>query len=175
VGRRDQVLFKKRAEHLNAAVRQVATTDFTLRMRNKMAADLRPNEVVIDDDFVGISRGQELGKRAARRSLPQFGLVVATTERLRIATADDEGVTDVRLEAVRLTHDEDNVLTMTVRKPGGPTEPLTLVFQKRRSPVAQFLRQTAFERGPSAKGPATPGLTRRERLKAKLGRFPPDS
>jgi hypothetical protein len=135
---------------------QIATTDFPWRMRNKMAADLRPNEVVIDDDYVGISRGRQLGKRAAGRSLPQFGLAVVTTERLRIATADDEGVTDVRLEAVRLT--QDNVLTMTVRKPGGPTEPLTLVFPKRRSPVAQFLRQTTLEGGPSAKGFATPAL-----------------
>jgi hypothetical protein len=175
VGKRDQVIFKKRAENLSAAVRQIATTDFPLRMRNKMAADLRPDEDVIDDDYVGISRGQQLDKRAARNSLPQFGLVIATTERLRIATADDEGVTDVRLEEVRLTHDEDNVLTMTVRKPGGPTEPLTLVFPKRRSPVAQFLRQTTLEGGPSAKGPATPGLTQRERLKARLGRFLPDS
>lgn len=175
VGKRDQVIVKKRAENLSAAVRQIATTDFPLRMRNKMAADLRPNEDVIDDDYVGISRGQQLGKRAARKSLPQFGLVVATTERLRIATVDDEGVTDVRLDDVRLTHDEDNVLTMTVRKPGGPTEPLTLVFPKRRSPVAQFLRQRISEDGPSAKGPATPGLTQRERLKAKLGRFLPDS
>jgi hypothetical protein len=97
-------------------------------------------------------------------------LTTAAAERLRIATADDEGVAGVRLQAVCLTHDEDNVLTMTVRKPGGPTEPLTLVFPKRRSPVAQFVRQTTLEGGPSAKGPATPGLTQRDRLKAKLGR-----
>lgn len=175
VGKQDQVLFKKRAENLSAVVRQIAKTDFSLRMRNKMAADLRPSEAVIDDDYVGISRGQQLGKRAARKSLPQFGLVLVTTERLRIATADDEVITDARLDDVRLTHDEDNVLTMTVRKVGGPTEPLTLVFSKRRSPVAQFLRQTTMEGGPPAKGPATPGLTQRERLKAKLGRFLPDS
>lgn len=172
VGKRDQVIFKKKAESLSAVVRQIRTTDFPLRMRNKMAADLGHDEVVIDDDYVGISRGQQLGKRAARTSLPQFGLVVVTTERLRIAVVDDESVTDFRLEAVRLTHDEDHVLTMTVRETGGPTEPLTLVFHKRRSPVAHYLRQTALEGGPSAKGPATPGLTPRERLKAKLGRFP---
>jgi len=141
LGKRDQVTFKKRAENLSAVVRQIAKTDLQLRMRNKMAADLGPKEVVIDDDYVGISRGQQLGKRAARKSLPEFGLVVVTTERLRIATADDECVTDVPLKEVRVTHDEDNVLTMTVRKSGGPTEPLTLVFPKRRSPVAQFLRQ----------------------------------
>ncbi len=175
MGKRDQVILKKRPENLSAAVRQIAKTDFALRMRNKMAADLRPNEKVFDDDYVGISRGQQLGKRAARKSLPQFGLVVVTTERLRIATADDEDVMDARLDAVCLTHDEDNVLTMTVRKPGGPTEPLTLVFPKRRSSVAQFLRQPALERGPLPKGPATPGRTSRERLKAKLGRFLPDS
>ncbi|MCU0267305.1 MAG: hypothetical protein MUF83_01525 [Acidimicrobiales bacterium] len=154
-------MFFKKAEHLSAAIRKVDATDFALRMRNKMAADLRPEEVVIDDDYVGISRGQQLGKRAAESSLPRFGLVVATTERLRIVTADDERVTDVRLETVRLTHDEENVLTMTVRTSGGPTEPLSLVFPKRRSPVAQFLRET--------------GAKPREGLKAKLGRFLPRS
>lgn len=168
MGQRDQVLFNKRAASLSAAIRKVSSTDFPLRMRNKMAADLRPKEVVIDDDYVGISRGQQLGKRAARRSLPQFGLVVATTERLRIATADDEGVTDLPIDAVRLTHDEDNVLTMVVRKPGGPIEPLTLVFPTRRSPVAQFLRETTLEDGPPARGPATPGLKQRKGLKSKL-------
>ena len=72
---------------------------------------------------------------------------------------------------IRLTHDEDNVLTMTVQpQPGGPIEPLTLVFAKRRSPVAQFLRQNSSESGSEAVGRATPGAKRRG-LKAKLGRL----
>ena len=166
-GRQHQVTFKKTAENLSAVTRKVDKTDFPLRMRNSMAADLRSKEVVIDDDYVGISRGQQLGKRAARKSLPEFGLVIATTERLRIATAEDESVTDVRLDAVRLTHDEDNVLTMIVRSPGGSTEPLTLVFAKRRTPVAQFLRQRYSDHDPGARNGG--------RLKTKLGRFLPGS
>ena len=106
VGKQDQVIFNRRAEHLNAAIRKLEKTDFPLRMRNRMAADLRTKERVIDDDYVGISRGQQLRKRWARSSLPQFGLVVATTERLRIALVDDESVADVSLRAIRLTHDE---------------------------------------------------------------------
>ena len=166
-GRQHQVTFKKTAESLSAVARKVDRTDFPLRMRNRMAADLRPKEGVIDDDYVGISRGQELGKRAARKSLPQFGLVIATTERLRIARVEDENITDVRLEAVRLTHDEDNVLTMMVRSPGGPMEPLTLVFAKRRAPVAQFIRQKYSDH--------EPGAQHGGRLKTKLGRFLPGS
>ena len=144
-GKRHQVTYRKSPQSLSAAARKVDKTDFPLRMRNKMATDLRSKEFVIEDDYAAISRGEQLGKRAARNSLPQFGLVIATTERLRIATAEDEDIADVRLEDVRLTHDEDNVLTMTVRERGRPTEPLTLVFLKRRSPVAQFLRQTFSE------------------------------
>ena len=139
-GRRHEVTYKKVPEGLGAVSRKVDKTDFPLRMRNKMAADLRSREVVVDDDYAAISRGEQLGRRAARRSLPRFGLVIATTERLRIATAEDEEIADVRLEDVRLTHDEDNVLTMAVRPACRPAEPLTLVFAKRRSPVAQFLR-----------------------------------
>ena len=147
-GRRHQVTYKKMPESLGAVARKVDKTDLPLRMRNKMAADLRPKEVVIDDDYAAISRGEQLGKRAAKKSLPRFGLVIATTERLRIATAEDEEIADVRLEDVRLTHDEDNVLTMTVRPSGRPTEPLTLVFAKRRSPVAQFLREKYADHEP---------------------------
>lgn len=54
----------------------------------------------------------------------------------------------MRLEDVRLTHDEDNVLTMSVRPTGRPAEPLTLVFAKRRSPVAQFLRDRYSDHEP---------------------------
>lgn len=161
--RQHQVAFKNSAESLGSVARKVDKTDFPLRMRNRMAADLRSKEVVIDDDYVGISRGQQLGKRAARKSLPEFGLVIATTARLRIATVEDEELVDVRLDAIRLTHDEDNVLTMTVRSPGGSKEPLTLVFAKRRSPVAQFLRETHSEH--EAGGG----------IKSRLGKFLPGS
>jgi hypothetical protein len=139
--KRDQVVLKKRKQTLGAAIRQVSATDFPLRMRNKVAAELGPGETIVEDDYVGISRGQQLGKWAARKSLPRFGIAIATTEQLRIATVEDEVVTSVLLEDVEVSHDEDNVLTLTISTFGQPTESLTLIFPKRRSPVAQFLRQ----------------------------------
>jgi hypothetical protein len=162
-GRRHQVTFEKSSQSLSTVARKVDRTDFPLRMRNKMATDLRPKEFVIDDDYAAITRGEQLGKRAARKSLAQFGLVIATTERLRIATAEDEDVVDVRLEDVRLTHDENNVLTMTVRDRGNPAKPLTLVFLRRRSPVAQFLRQRFSEHNAGG------------HLTSRLGKFRPRS
>ena len=108
-------------------------------MREAVAAELGQGETIVEDDYVGISRGQQLGKRAARKSLPRFGIAIATTERLRIATVEDEVVTSLLLEDVEVSHDEDNVLTLTISTFGQPTESLTLVFPKRRSPVAQFL------------------------------------
>jgi hypothetical protein len=155
-GRGQQVTYRKTPQSLSAVARMVDKTDFPLRMRNRMAADLRPKEVVIDDDYAAISRGEQLGKRAARKSLPRFGLVMATTERLRIATAEDEHIVDVRLEDVRLTHDEDSVLTMTIRPTGRPAEPMTLVFAKRRSSVAKFLRDKYSDHEPG--GPSKAGL-----------------
>ena len=166
-GRQHQVTYKKSAENLGAVARRVDKTDFPLRMRNGMAADLRAKEVVKDDDYVGISRGRVLSKRAARKSLPEFGLVILTNERLRIAIADDEGITDVELDRIRLTHDEDNVLTMIVRSLGGSPDPLTLVFAKRRSPVAQFMRKRFSD--------DEPGAQQGGRLQSKLSRFLPGS
>lgn len=147
-GRGHQVTYEKTPQGLGIAARKADKTDFPLRMRNKMAADLRPSEAIKDDDYVAISRGEQLGKRAAKKSIPRFGLVIATTERLRIATAEDEAITDVRLEDIRLTHDEDNVLTMTIRPAGRAAEPLTLVFAKRRSAVARFLRDRYSDHEP---------------------------
>ena len=63
---------------------------------------------------------------------------------------------------------------MTVRQPGGPIEPLTLVFAKRRAPVAQFLRQRSSDGDSPAEGPSTPGSKQRG-LKARIARLRPDS
>lgn len=174
VGKQEQtVLYKRSEKSLSAAVREVEATDFPIRMRNKLAADLRHGETVIDDDYVGIAREQEKSRWGARRSLPQFGVALVTTQRLWIVTVDGEHIADHRLDRIQLIHDEDNVLTMTVRKQGGQTEPVSLIFQRRRAPVAQFLRAPSDRR--PTEGPATPGASTRERFKAKLDRLRPNS
>lgn len=139
-GSRYQVTYKKATETLSSAARKVDKTDFPLRMRNQMAGDLRPKEIVNDDDYAAVTQGAQLSRRAAKKSAPRFALIIVTNERLRIITADDEEMTDVRLGDIRLTHDEDGALTMMIRISGRPAEPLTLVFGKRRSPVAAYLR-----------------------------------
>ena len=169
--RKDQVIFKKRAKHLKEVVRQVSTTDFPLRMRNQLAMDLGDGEEVVDDDFVGISRGQKLGKRAAGQSLPLFGVVIATNQRLRIATADDDRATDVALADIRLTHDEANAMTMLLKPQGASPEAVTLLFLRRKCPVAQFLRQATLDGGKAVKhGPATPRLSASDRLRSAFRR-----
>lgn len=147
-GRGHRVRYNGTSQRLGAVARKVDKTDFPLRIRNGMAADLRTREIIKDDDYAIISRGRQVGKRAAKKSRPEFGIVIATNERLRIATAETKTITDVRLETIRLTHDEDNVLTMTIRPSGTADEPLTLVFAKRSSEVAQFLRDKFSDHKP---------------------------
>ncbi|TDT14581.1 hypothetical protein BDK89_0136 [Ilumatobacter fluminis] len=136
----DQVTFQRRPQSLSAAIRRAKSTDLAVRMRNQMAVDLGHKEDLVDDDYVGVSRGQQSSRWSLKKSEPKFGIVVATTSRLRLVIADGEAITDIPLGSLSLVHDENNAMTFTVKDGRGSTEPMTLIFPKRRAPVAQFLR-----------------------------------
>jgi hypothetical protein len=166
---REQVIYKRRTDHIRTLARQLVTTDFPIRMRNQMAADMRSDEHVIDDDIVGVGRGENLGKRAAGSSLPQLGIVIATNQRLRFAAADDEQVTEVALSGLRITHDEDRAMTLSWIDPRGQQRAVTLIFMSHRAPVARHLRRATLEGGKTpTKGPATPKLSVTDRLRSKF-------
>lgn len=143
-----QVNYNRQTVGSGTAIRQISKTDFAFRMRNKLAAELRRDEAVVDDDYAVLSHEAKPTRLLARKPRSKLCLVFATTDRIRVVVAGDEEVLDARWKDLRLVHDEDDALTLLIRQTGHASEPITLVFPKRRSPVAKVIRERCADDDP---------------------------
>lgn len=160
-----RALIERHADNLATLFLQTITVDFTVRMRNQLALELLDDENVIEDEPVLIFRGEQLGTDAAGSALPQIGLIIATNRRIRFASVDDSAAVDAPIETVRITHDEDGVLTFTWTTQGGHKEAATVRFENAKIGLIKQLRRLILESGKKVEsGPATPRVTTWDRI-----------
>jgi len=158
-------LLNRRSDNRAKLQRQAITEDFMIRMRNQLALELLDDENVIEDESVYISRGGQLGVGAAGSALPELGVVIATSHRIRFAAVDDPAAVDAPLDTVRITHDEEGLLTFTWQTDTGEREAATLQFESPRTGLIKQLRRLILEANRKVEsGPATPRVTTWDRL-----------
>jgi len=160
----DKQIYRRKSQNIRTLLRQVATSDFPARMKNRLAFELEVDEFVVDDTPVLIWRGDQLGKKAAGTALPLSGVLVLTNQRMRFAAVDDSAVVDVPVSAVRLTHVEEGAMTIVWPGTSGK-EAATITFDSPRNQVMKRVRLQVLEGDKTvAAGPATPRITTWDRL-----------